>query len=153
MILECYILDQISSGSSETISTLQKRNILEKSKGNKISLHTSIFAKRNLNDFANDEESYHQLMLDIIAQQFVSTELVLKGTNVKRIFVDGGFSKNSIYMELLASRFPDIEVFAASMAQATSMGAALAIHNSWNQKPFPNNIIELKYFSNTHHPV
>jgi sugar (pentulose or hexulose) kinase len=137
----------------EIISKLQKENISGNPEGNKISLKASLFAERNLDDFANDEEAYHQLMLDIVAQQYVSTQLVLKGTEAKRIFVDGGFGKNSIYMNLLAARFPDMEVFAASMAQATAMGAALAIHNSWNQKPLPNDIIELKYFSSTHSPV
>jgi sugar (pentulose or hexulose) kinase len=137
----------------EIISKLQKENISGNPEGNKISLKASLFAERNLDDFANDEEAYHQLMLDIVAQQYVSTQLVLKGTEAKRIFVDGGFGKNSIYMNLLAARFPDMEVFAASMAQATAMGAALAIHDSWNQKPLPNDIIELKYFSNTHYPV
>ncbi|HSV11675.1 MAG TPA: FGGY family carbohydrate kinase [Hanamia sp.] len=137
----------------EIISKLQKENISGNPEGNKISLKASLFAERNLDDFANDEEAYHQLMLDIVAQQYVSTQLVLKGTEAKRIFVDGGFGKNSIYMNLLAARFPDMEVFAASMAQATAMGAALAIHDSWNQKPLPNDIIELKYFSSTHSPV
>lgn len=91
-------------------------------------------------------------MLDIVSQQFVSTQLVLKGTNVKRIFVDGGFSSNSIYMNLLAAQFPSIKVLAASMPQATAIGAALAIHDSWNPKPMPNGIIKLKDFSNTHYP-
>jgi sugar (pentulose or hexulose) kinase len=134
----------------EIIAKLQKKNISEKGK---ISLKTSLFAERSLDDFSNDEEAYHQLMLDIVDQQDVSTQLVLKGTDVKRIFVDGGFSKNSIYMNLLAGRFPGMEIFAASMAQATAMGAALAIHNAWNQKPLPNDMIELKYFSNTHYSV
>jgi sugar (pentulose or hexulose) kinase len=128
----------------EVITKLQKKNISNK---DKISLKTSLFAERNLDHFADDEEAYHQLMLDIVAQQYVSTQLVLKGTDVKRIFVDGGFSKNSIYMNLLTAEFSNIEVFAASMAQATAIGAALAIHHSWNQKPFPDDIIELKYFS------
>ncbi|MDB5109665.1 MAG: carbohydrate kinase, partial [Mucilaginibacter sp.] len=88
----------------------------------------SVFPSRNLSNFKNDTEAYHQLMLDIIQLQVASTKLVLKGTAVKRIFVDGGFSKNSIYMNLLALAFPDIEVFAASMAQATAMGAALCLH-------------------------
>jgi sugar (pentulose or hexulose) kinase len=134
----------------EIIAKLQKKNISEKGK---LSLKTSWFAERNLDDFSNDEEAYHQLILDIVAQQDISTQLVLKETDVKRIFVDGGFSKNSIYMNLLAGRFPGMEIFAASMAQATAMGAALAIHNSWNQKPLPNDMIELKYFSNTHYAV
>ncbi|MEO7119604.1 MAG: FGGY family carbohydrate kinase [Ginsengibacter sp.] len=105
------------------------------------------FAGRDLSSFKNDEEAYHRLMLDVIAQQYVSTTLVLKGTDVKRIFVDGGFSNNSIYMNLLSSAFPGIEVYAASMAQATALGAALCIHNSWNKKDIPHDIIELKYFS------
>jgi sugar (pentulose or hexulose) kinase len=108
-----------------------------------------LFAGRKLIDFRNDEDAYHQLILDIVSQQYASTQLILKGTKVKRIFVDGGFSKNEIYMNLLASVFPGIEIFAASMAQATAVGAALAIHNAWNQKAVPNDIIELKYFSAT----
>lgn len=138
--------------NQEIIAKLQKKNISE-NPNCKRSLKVSFFAERNLDDFKNDEEAYHQLMLDIVAQQYLSTQLVLKGTNVKRIFVDGGFSKNSIYMNLLASAFPDMEVFAASMPQATAMGTALAIHDSWNQKPFPNDMIELKYFSKIHYPV
>jgi hypothetical protein len=43
-----------------------------------------------------------------------------------------------------------MEVFAASVAQATAVGAALAIHPDWNQKPIPNNIIGLKYYSSGH---
>jgi sugar (pentulose or hexulose) kinase len=107
----------------------------------------SEFAGRNLDDFSSDIEVYHQLMLDLVNLQVASTQLVLNGTNVKRIFVDGGFSKNNIYMNLLAAAFPKIEVFAASMAQATAMGAALVLHGKWNSKHIPNNIIELKYYA------
>ena len=138
----------------EIISALQKKNQGFKNlQPDKNILKTSFFAERELSDFANGEEAYHQLMLDIINQQYLSTQLVLKGTKVKRIFVDGGFSKNIIYMNLLACCFPDIEIFAASMAQATAMGAALAIHSAWNKKSLPNDIIELKYFSSSHCPV
>ena len=110
-------------------------------------LKESVFAKRKLSDFSTDIEAYHQLMLDIVKQQFISTSLIMEGDSTKRIFVDGGFSKNNIYMNLLAIHFKGIEIFAASMAQASSVGAALAIHSSWNKIPIPNNIIELKYFA------
>jgi sugar (pentulose or hexulose) kinase len=108
---------------------------------------TSAFEKRDLSDYHNDTEAYHQLILDLINLQVYATQLVLKGTPVKRIFVDGGFSKNSVFMHLLALAFPTIEVFSASMAQATAVGAALAIHKEWNRKPIPNDIIQLKYYS------
>jgi len=110
-------------------------------------LEESLFSRRDLSQFASNEEAYHQLILDLVSQQYASTELVMKNTNIKRIFVDGGFSKNTIYMHALAQAFPDKEVFAASMAQATAVGTALAIHGVWNKKPLPNDIIELKYYS------
>jgi glycerol kinase len=85
--------------------------------------------------------------------QSYSTQFVLNGTTVKRIFVDGGFSKNAIYMNLLALFFPDIEIFAASMAQATAVGTALSIHKAWNKRALPNDIIELKYYAGTRQTV
>jgi sugar (pentulose or hexulose) kinase len=108
-----------------------------------------LFEKRDFTQFSSYEEAYHQLMLDIVTQQVKSTQLVLNGSPVKRLFVDGGFSKNTIYMNLLAIYFPQIEVYAASMAQATALGAALAIHKSWNKKPVPNTLIQLQYYSVT----
>ena len=110
----------------------------------------SAFGKRKLEDYKNYEEAYHQLIVDIVAQQVRSTNLVLKGTGVKRIFVDGGFSKNPIYMYLMTEAFPNIEVYAASVAQASALGAALVIHQHWNNKPLPSNIIDMKLYSVSH---
>lgn len=104
------------------------------------------FAREDLNRFKNDIEAYHYFIYTLIFKQFLSTSLALDKTNVKRIFVDGGFSKNSIYMNLLALVFPDIEVYAASMAQATAMGAAVAIHEHWNTQQLPSDMITLKLF-------
>jgi L-fuculokinase len=110
-------------------------------------LEKSLFGNRHLTAFSSYEEAYHQLIFDLITQQVSATRLVLNEGKVKRIFVDGGFSKNPIFMHLLAAAFPDIEVFAASVAQATAMGAALAIHKHWNPKSLPGDIIDLKFYS------
>lgn len=106
-----------------------------------------VYSGNDLASYASDTEAYHRLMIHIIKQQKISSELVIKGSDVKRIFVDGGFSKNSIYMNLLSIVFPGMEVFAASMAQSTAMGAALAIHRSFGNKNIPNDLIELKFYS------
>ena len=116
----------------------------------KVMIGQSLFAERILDDYLNYEKAYHQLIRDIISQQIRSTNLVLTGTAVKRIFVDGGFSKNAIYMYLLAEAFPSIEVYAASVAQASALGAALAIHQHWNTKPLPADMIGLKLYSVVH---
>jgi len=98
-----------------------------------------------LSPFKTLEEAYHQLIIDIVRRQVKSTGLVLNNTPVKRIFVDGGFSDNSVYMNLLAAGFPQFDVYAASVPQASAVGAALIIHHSWNSRPLlPDEVIELR---------
>ncbi|HEY6978725.1 MAG TPA: FGGY family carbohydrate kinase [Chitinophagaceae bacterium] len=113
-------------------------------------LQQSRFVQRDLNDFKTYEEAYYQLIADIILQQVSSTKLVLHNTPVKKIFVDGGFGKNQIFMNMLAVAFPRMEVYAARISQASAMGAALAIHKHWNKNPLPSNIIELTYYPVAH---
>lgn len=115
--------------------------------GDEAMVQPSGFEKRDLAKFDNYEHAYHQLIADIIAQQVRSTKLVLSGTPVKKIFVDGGFSKNDIYMHLLAKAFTGMQVYAASVAQASALGAAMAIHNHWNSKPVPPGLVEVKLYS------
>jgi sugar (pentulose or hexulose) kinase len=104
------------------------------------------FSARDLSGYTSYNEAYHQLMMDIMHKQVASTNLVLKGSDIRRMFVDGGFSNNPLYMNLLASSFPEMEIYSASMSQATALGAALALHGSWPQKPLPNDIIHLHYY-------
>ena len=107
------------------------------------------FDASDMSHYFSDEEAYHHLIYDLVQQQVKASALVLKDTPVKRVFVDGGFGKNAVYMTLLAASLSGLEVFAASMPQATALGAALAIHKSWNKKSLPNNLIELNYYSGT----
>jgi len=111
------------------------------------SLKECTFEKRDLSVFSSDEEAYHQLIFDLVSQQTFSTSLILEKNRVKKIFVDGGFSKNEIYMNLLASAFPGMAVYATSIAQATAIGAALVIHEAWNRNSIPGNLITLKSYS------
>ena len=109
-------------------------------------LKTFLFEERDLQAFPTYEEAYHQLIIDIIQMQVASTKLVLQDAT-KKLFVDGGFSKNPIYMNLLAAAFPAIEVYSTFVAQATAIGAAIAVHKQWNTKPLHiDKIIQLKRF-------
>lgn len=133
----------------DLIEKLQHENLHENDllrRAKRPPLQESVFGGRDLSTFMNYEEAYHQFMIDTVAQQTVSTELALNDSPVQKLFVDGGFGKNDIYMNLLAKAFPEMEVYAASVAQATSLGAALAIHEAWNTKEISQNLIELKRF-------
>ncbi|QKZ15254.1 FGGY-family carbohydrate kinase [Spirosoma sp. KUDC1026] len=109
------------------------------------------FGERELGLFPDYETAYHQFMIDLVAAQVASTDLVLTDRSVplSRIYVDGGFSHNPLYMNLLAAAFPQHAVWAASVAQATALGAALAIHNEWNPMPVPADLITLRQYTRT----
>ncbi|TDW96865.1 FGGY-family carbohydrate kinase [Dinghuibacter silviterrae] len=99
------------------------------------------FLEREPGEFPDYETAYHRLMLDLVYRQADSTRLVLEGSGVSQVLVDGGFSKNPIFMHLLARAFPGQQVRAASVAQATAVGAALCLHEHWNGGPVPSHLM------------
>ena len=100
------------------------------------------FASRDLNDFPDLASAYDQFMVDLVGQQIFSLNLLLKDAPVKQLLVDGGFSKNEWYMRLLARAFPALEVYAAEVAQASALGAALMVYKGET----PKNLIQLKRY-------
>lgn len=130
--------------NNSLLNKLQKHNASMPVKSQRAMMQPA-FSKRSLHDFKTYEEAYHQLLLDIIEQQVFSTKLVLHST-VKRIFVDGGFSKNNVYMNLLSVSFPQIKVYAASVARASALGAALVLNVHLSNNTLPSNLIELKHY-------
>src|SRR5690606_17352420 len=65
------------------------------------------FSEVDLSDFTDYVEAYHALMIYLTAAQVAATRLIFSQKAVTRIFVDGGFSKNNIFMNLLAKAFGD----------------------------------------------
>jgi sugar (pentulose or hexulose) kinase len=128
-------------------NNLKLVNSFSKKNTNNAMIEQSDFGKRDLASFTSYEEAYYQFITGIVAQQIRSVHLLYNDNSVNRLFVDGGFCKNQIYMYLLAKSFPDMEVYGASLPQASALGAALAIHKYWNSKPMPTNIFDLKLYS------
>ena len=90
--------------------------------------------------------AYYKLMAGIVEIQKRSTDFILAGTTVKKLFVDGGFSQSGVFMHLLAKAYPQLSVYSAFIPQSTALGAALAIHQHWNNSPVPSQLIQLKYY-------
>jgi hypothetical protein len=106
------------------------------------SVFESTFAARDLSDFPDLASAYDQFMVDLVGQQIFSLNLLLKDAPVKQLLVDGGFSKNEWYMRLLAHAFPNLEVYAAEVAQASALGAALMVYTGET----PKDLIQLKRY-------
>jgi sugar (pentulose or hexulose) kinase len=87
--------------------------------------------------------AYETAMQALMEKQVHAVRLAMGRSAVQFLFVDGGFSKNHLYMRLLAAAFPDIRVRAAEIAQATATGAALTVHSGWNRQSLPKQLIRL----------
>jgi sugar (pentulose or hexulose) kinase len=134
-----YLSQHFSKATDYYKSVRYDAALLNKIKNEKIN-----FQGEDLKMFESYEEAYHALMANIITNQVASTNLILNNSPVKKIFVDGGFSTNEIYMRLLAGEYDDIEIFAAAIPHATAFGAAIVLHTNWNRQKLPENLIGLK---------
>lgn len=106
-------------------------------------LKASDFRSKKLTKFSSAAEAYKEFMVDLVIQQLYSLGFVFDGSEEYMILVDGGFSKNSIFMNCLKLAYPKNQVFAAEVGQASSLGAALAIHSDWNHLPMPKDLVKL----------
>jgi len=77
------------------------------------------------------EEHYHLGIKHIIQLLKPKIDRVLT-PNVKQIFVDGGFSQNKVFMGMLLDAFPSHQVSAASVPQASALGAAIVMREFWD---------------------
>jgi sugar (pentulose or hexulose) kinase len=91
-------------------------------------------------DYKNCSEAYHGLIIKLVALQKKSTDLVLNDAT-SHIYVDGGFAGNPFFMQLMAAAYPNKQVAAASTAQGTALGAALAMHEQWNKKTIAKKLV------------
>lgn len=94
--------------------------------------------KVKLGLFNNFEEAYHQLNLDLITLQSLSLNLVKGQTKAEKLFITGSFCSNTIFVKLMATRYPQLKVFTSVINRASALGAAAIIHLHWNgENPFP----------------
>ena len=112
-----------------------------------LSTACSDFEAVDLMEVESPDLAYNILIAVLVEKQIESINLVLKHQGAENIFVDGGFSKNHVFMSMLASHYHNKKVYAAEVAQATALGAALAIHDTWNPNPVGEDLINLKRYS------
>jgi predicted TIM-barrel fold metal-dependent hydrolase len=65
---------------------------------------------------------YESFMEELVEKQAASLRLALGRTGVRTLYVDGGFSKNRLYISGLARKFPEMSVIPAEVGQAYGTG-------------------------------
>ena len=126
------------------------RALKQKGQGNRVFFKETMpedYVDRSVGkeQFKSFEEAYHQLVMDLADLAKESIDLIIaKKDKTKNIYISGGFSKNPIFLALIASHFPKKQVFTSEVANATSLGAALVLWKGIDKRFNPSIDLGLK---------
>jgi glycerol kinase len=88
----------------------------------------------DLSQFRNFSNAYHRLIFDLTQLNAASINLISSpGDGVTSLYVSGGFARNIIFVRLLASFFPEKEVYTSEIDNASALGAAMVMQSDIGQ--------------------
>lgn len=103
----------------------------------------------DLSIYDSYEEAYHNLIDELTDLQIASLMLAIGDASIKTIFLDGGFSSNEVFMQMLTNKLPEYDIYSSSFANGTALGAAILV----NQEPLPQNYFSNHYQLKLHKPL
>ncbi len=121
--------DQQIKFDSKLYSKLKKDTSI-KFKFEGISTGKDSLEKTNLAQFASFEEAYHQLMIELVQLQISSLKNAMADTDIKKIYMDGGFTDNDIFVKLMGHYFQNYKVSTARSGLGSALGAVMVISDN-----------------------
>ena len=101
-----------------------------------------------LEQFNSFEVAYHQLMVELMQLQIEAINTTLGNSEIKKIYVDGGFTDNDVFMKLLSFHYKDFEVLSTESPLGSALGAAILI----SDKELDSDFLKKNYSLKKHHP-
>ena len=92
--------------------------------------------KNNYYAFTNFETAYHQLMYELMNVQIASSQLALSNTEIKKVYIDGGFTDNEIFVKLVSYYLSDYKIRTTKTPLGSALGAALIVNDAAVGKSF-----------------
>ncbi len=90
------------------------------------------------------EEAYHHLMIELVQLQVKSIKTAKGDQKMDRLYVDGGFSDNEIYIKLLSHYLSDMNLKSTNASLGSALGAAIVISNTELDSSFLKENYQLK---------
>ena len=82
----------------------------------------------DLSWFDSFEEAYHHLIKELVDLQVEKIELVINGRSIKKIYLDGGFVDNQIFIDILSKKLPDFQIIPSKIPLGSAIGTAMAVN-------------------------
>lgn len=76
------------------------------------------------------EHAYHHLMVELVVLQVASIKSAKGRMAIEKLFVDGGFSDNEVYIQLLSHHFRAMELRTTDSSLGSALGAAICISDT-----------------------
>ncbi|MEZ4967018.1 MAG: FGGY family carbohydrate kinase [Saprospiraceae bacterium] len=83
----------------------------------------------DLGIFSSYEEAYHQLIRELADLQVSSLYLAKGAGSATKVYIDGGFIDNRLFIQLLSDRLQGFELITTEAPLGSALGAAIAVHN------------------------
>lgn len=81
----------------------------------------------DLDIFGEFNEAYYTFIHELTEIQVASIKLVLKDNPVEKLFIDGGFNANDIFVEMLRRKLPEISIIPSDFPNGSALGAAMLV--------------------------
>lgn len=88
--------------------------------------------------------AYHHLMIELVMLQVKGIQLVLGDKKIKKLYLDGGFSDNDVYIKLLSHFLRDMTLRTTTASLGSALGAAISISDSQLNSKFLKKNYSLK---------
>lgn len=76
------------------------------------------------------EGAYHQLMTELVLLQNKCVEKAVGNDTISRLYVDGGFSDNDVFIKLVSHYFRDKKLSTTNASLGSALGAAISISDT-----------------------
>ncbi|WP_406684685.1 FGGY family carbohydrate kinase [Seonamhaeicola sp. MEBiC1930] len=90
------------------------------------------------------EYAYHQLMIELVQLQIKSIKKAIGNDKITRVYIDGGFTDNDLFIKLLSHNLRDKKLRTTDASLGSALGAAIAISDKKLNSKFLKNNYALK---------
>ena len=82
---------------------------------------------KDLSLFSSFTFAFYQMVWELSTDQIKVIKMASEGKEFQRMYIDGGFSKNKIFIQSLKIQFPDLEIMVSEFSSGASLGAAMQV--------------------------
>ena len=101
----------------------------------------------DLTVFPDFTTAFHQLLRELVNLQIASAQRAIGNTPINKIYIDGGFADNPIYVALLSQHFSGKKVRITQAPLGSALGAAMVIAEEMPGKKFLKKHYALKKYN------